>query len=397
MSPRSRQDTPNGDPSRWSPTSSEVDRRTLVNSLALAGVVGGVGLLSACGSGTSARPGTSSASISVRDQRGKTISLARPARRVVTLPMPAASLMIAVDQGPEHLVGMHQASWVAMRDGIMGKMFPAALRIPHGVASQGFAPNVESILALKPDVVVQWGDQGDGLIAPLTNAGLQVAALTGSTQKDIGTWITLFAELVGKPARAKEMNARIDREYQKAKTLGESRTSGPNILYFNQFANDLKVGATKTSDDFYIKLIGATNAATGHAGVNGTGMVGVDKEQVLAWDPDIILLGNFDKAMPKDLYSDAVWRSLTAVRSKRVYKVPLGGYRWDPPSHESPLMWQWVDRIAYPQSGASDLRAQVKQYYAFVYGVTPTDAQLDTLLWMEANAESAHYQQFHAS
>lgn len=25
-----------------------------------------------------------------------------------------------------------------------------------------------------------------------------------------------------------------------------------------------------------------------------------------------------------------------AVKSKRVYKVPLGGYRWDPPSQESP-------------------------------------------------------------
>ena len=51
-------------------------------------------------------------------------------------------------------------------------------------------------------------------------------------------------------------------------------------------------------------------------------MVAVDVEQVVAWDPDVILLGNFDAAMPEDVYRSPAWRSLSAVRSRRVYKVP---------------------------------------------------------------------------
>ncbi len=382
-----------------------LQRRTFLHGLG-AVALGGGGLLSGCGdrSGTQAggqsgdQAGETTGGLTVTDQRGETISLPAPATRIVTLPMPAASLLIAVDQGADHLVGMHDASWVAIRDGIMADLFPAALEVPHGVADEAFAPNVESIATLEPDVVVQWGDIDDGLIAPLTNAGLQVAGLTGRTQEDVAAWITLFAALLGKPERGEQINARIADRYRQAQELAAGRQGpGPRILYFNRFLEDRKVAATQTSDDFYITLIGATNAATGEDGVGGSGMVGVDTEQVLAWDPDIILLGNFDTAVPDDLYSDPVWSELSAVRSRQVYKVPLGGYRWDPPSHESPLMWTWVAQVAYPGSGSVDLHGQIREHYDLLYGQSPTDAQIEGILWREANAGSANYEQFDAS
>src|SRR5699024_6539034 len=126
--------------------------------------------------------------------------------------------------------------------------------------------------------------------------------------------------------------------------------SPPTILYFNRFADgELKVAGQGTYNDFYIDLVRGTNPASGDNGATGTGMVGVDVEQVLSWDPDIVLLGNFDDAMPDVVYSDPVWQDVAAVSSRRVYKVPLGGYRWDPPSHESPLTWRWLSHLAFPK------------------------------------------------
>ncbi len=357
--------------------------------------------LSACGAtsdaGSPTGTGTSSATgVTVTDQRGVTISLPAPATRILTLPMPAASLLVAVDQGPEHLVGMHDASWVAMRDGIMGEMFPEALQIAHDVADQEFAPNVESIVALEPDVVVQWGEQGEGIIAPLENAGLQVVGLALGDQQDVAAWITLFSELLGKPERGVDMNRRIDAAYAQAKALGETRgADGPRIVYFLRFAEGLRVAAAETYNDSYITLVGGRNVAAGADGA-GSGMVDVDVEQVLAWDPDIVLLGNFDEAMPEDVYDAPVWAGLSAVASRQVYKVPLGGYRWDPPSQESPLMWSWLAQLAFPGE-ASTLRADVADHYQFLYGMSPTQAQLDRMLWAEVNAESANYAQFDAS
>jgi iron complex transport system substrate-binding protein len=275
-------------------------------------------------------------------------------------------------------------------------MFPSLLRVPHEIATSDFTPNVESILALNPDVVVQWSDSA--LVAPLESAGLKVVGIKNNgTQDDVDAWAALFATMLGKPARARSMKTRSDKELAAVRGLSSSTAkNGPSILYFNRFAGGLKVAATSTYNDFYISLVGGTNPATGSSGVPGVGMVGVDVEQVLAWDPEVILLGNFDAAMPDDLYSNPVYANVSAVRSRRVYKVPLGGYRWDPPGQESALMWHWLSSIAHPGTGSSPLRDLMSSYYRFLYSYRLNDAQMNAILWTDVNGASAHYQQFDA-
>ena len=202
------------------------------------------------------------------------------------------------------------------------------------------------------------------------------------TQEDVDAWVTMFAAMLGKPERAAEIKARSDKELAEIKALAAGRGSaGPSILYFNRFTGGLKVAAANTYNDFYIKLVGGSNPATGKDPLPGSGMVGLDVEQVLRWDPEVILLGNFDQAMPQDIYSDPVWQNVSAVRSRRVYKVPLGGYRWDPPGQESPLMWLWLSDIAFPQA-RSGLRGKVTEYFRFLYNHEPTAAELDKILWI---------------
>lgn len=387
-------------------SSPDSSRRALLTAAAYgAGAV----FLSSCTQGPKAPsnppPGSASAGaavtppagITVTDQRGKVLVFDRPVTRVVTIPMPAASLLAAVDRGASHLAGMHNASWVAMRDGAMGELFPAALNIPHDIATTDFTPNVESIRALNPDVVVQWSDAD--LTAPLENAGMKVLGIRNTgTQEDVDTWVSLFATMLGRPGRAVDMKARSDKELAEVKADAAARPGpGPRIIYFNRFSGGLKVAGTSSYNDFYIKLVGGLNPASGDQGVKGTGMVGVDVEQVLAWDPEIILLGNFDDALPAAVYGDPVWQSVSAVQSRRVYKVPLGGYRWDPPGQESPLMWRWLSDISFPAGRPSALRGKVAEYFDFLYGQSPSPAQLDKILWREANGASANYGQFDAS
>ncbi len=385
----------------------EANRRSV---LAAAFYGGGALFLASCAPGSTsppagtaqsgaATPGSApgSAGIQVTDQRGTVLNFERPVTRVVTIPMPAASLLVAVDQGASHLAGMHNASWVAMRDGIMGTMYPEALNIPHDIATTDFTPNVESIRALNPDVVVQWSDAQ--LTAPLEQAGMKVLGITNSgTQQDVDTWTALFATMLGQPDRAVQMKARSDQHQKSIEAEAASRaTGGPGIIYFNRFSGGLKVAGNGSYNDFYIKLVGGHNPATGPQGLQGKGMVGVDVEQVLAWDPEVILLGNFDEAMPGDLYGNPVWQSVSAVRSKRVYKVPLGGYRWDPPSQESPLMWRWLSDISFPSGNRSALRDETSDYFDFLYRHRPSTPEMDKVLWTEVNGASANYRQFDAS
>lgn len=60
------------------------------------------------------------------------------------------------------------------------------------------------------------------------------------------------------------------------------------------------------------------DAELGQRGLRG-------RREYLAWNPDIVLLGNFDETMPQHIYQNKVWQSVSAVKSRRVYKIPLGG------------------------------------------------------------------------
>ena len=82
------------------------------------------------------------------------------------------------------------------------------------------------------------------------------------------------------------------------------------------------------------------------------------------------------------------------MKSKRVYKVPLGGYRWDPPSHESPLMWTWLSQIAFPDGTDGGLREKIVADYKYFYRHTPTPQQIDAILSLEVNGASAGYDSF---
>lgn len=350
-----------------------------------------------CGTGTSGHHGDGPNAITVTDQRGVKVTFDHPVRRVVTLPVPAASMLVAVDRGAEHLVGMQRSSWVAAREGILSRMFPAVVKVPHDVADQSFTPNVESILALHPDVVVQWADHGAGIVDELVNAGLTVIGLDYGTQHDLETWVGLFATALGKPERGTAIVRRMHSRLAavKARPHGPAGPR-PKIVYL-RYADGLKVAGRSSYNDFYIKLVGGRNPASEDRSYPGTGSgAAVDVEQVLAWDPDIVLLSNFDQAMPEDVYRNRIWKDVSAVRSRRVYKIPLGGYRWDPPSQESPLMWQWLSAIAYPHGKAVDLRGEILGYYRFLYGHEPSSAEIDAMLWTHANDGSAAYRQFSA-
>lgn len=332
---------------------------------------------------------TTTGPVTLVDQRGVSLTLDSPAERIVTIPMPAAALLIALDGGPGRLVGIHSSSARAIRDELLGELYPQARDLRADVANDSFAPNVESIVALNPDLVVQWGDQGSQIIAPLENVGLKVVGLKYGTQDDLEASMRLLGDAIGKPERATALI-----EWHRS-AMGEvaAKVAGavdrPRILYFNRLKSDLKVAGTGTYNDFYISLAGGRNAAAVLPG-----MAPVNAEQVAAWDPDIILVGNFDGATPADVYANPAWQALSAVKARAVYQVPVGGYRWDAPNQESPLMWWWLATLAHPDLVDLDLPAEIRRRYRVVYGAEPTQGQLQRVLRTDLNSSAPGYARF---
>lgn len=330
--------------------------------------------------------------VEVTDQTGETIRLEAPAERVVTIPMPAASMFIAVDGSADKLAGMHQASKDALLDGVLGEFYPGAADVRSDVVGAEFVPNIETLLAADPDVVFQWADRGTDVISPMTSAGLNVVGLRYGTQELAEGWIRIMGAVAGQEEKAARLidwqqSALADMKERVAAVPEEDR---PRVLYFLRFLSDKKVAGEGTYQDSAIELAGGINPAD-----DLSDFPNVNLEQIVAWDPEVILLNNFESGLdPQDVYDDPLLAGVSAVKNRRVYRMPLGGYRWDPPSQESPLAWHWLAMVFHGDAIDFPIRDEIREAYAWIYGETPTDAQIDEILHVELNRGAAGYDRF---
>ncbi|HPQ38590.1 MAG TPA: ABC transporter substrate-binding protein [Synergistaceae bacterium] len=326
------------------------------------------------------------------DQGGQTITLSEPIQKAVTIPIPSASMFIALDGDTSRLAGMHRLSKSAMEGFLLGRFFPQALNIRDDVVGEGFMPNVETLAALNPDIVFQWGSWGEDIIEPIRNAGLRVALFKYGTQEYLEGWISMFGSVLGKEEKAHTILAWHHATRKKLETAVAEipEEERPRVLYLLRYASGLKVSGRDTYNDFSIRLAGGKNVAK-----EAAQFAEVNEEQLILWDPEVILLNGFEKGVcPEDLYSNPKLASLSAVRNRRIYKMPLGGYRWDPPNQESPLMWQWLATVLHPEKFHWDLRKEMTEKYLYLYGKKPTSQDFEQIFRVAMNKSSSNYETF---
>lgn len=332
--------------------------------------------------------------ISLTDLEGRTVRLERPAERVAAIPIPMASIIIAMGQGTGRLAGMNQVAKSAVLEGILGKIFPEAAKIRADIAGQNFMPNVEALAATRPDLVIQWGGRGDDIVKPLTNAGLETLLIRYGTEDYARRYITLAARAVGKPERAVTNIAW--RERVEAEIAGKARAAAPGarpkVLHIQNALTNLTAAGSGSYEDSSIRLAGGKNVA---AELNN--IMPVNRERIAVWDPEVILLNGFEQDLtPEFIYKDPILSQTTAALTKRVYKYPLGGYRWDPPNQESPLTWMWLANLLHPELFSFDLRREIRGSFKELYAYDPSDADIDGILRLPIHISAAGYDRLRA-
>lgn len=334
--------------------------------------------------------------ITFTDQGGRTVTLAEPADRIASIPIPMASTIIAIDGGTSKLVGMNPTAKSAIVEGVMGTMFPEAKEIPSDITAPNFIPNIEELAATNPDLVIQWADYGSDMVDPITNAGLNVALISYGTEDKTRYYQEMVAKALGKPERAAEINGWRDAV---AKELAEKANAipveaRPKVLYLGRALSSLTASGNKGNyNGWQIELVGGVNAS---GDVEGNGTT-ISPEQIAEWDPDVILLNSFEAELGVDrIYNDPILSLTKAAQDRKVYKMPLGGYRWDPPSQESPLSWMWLANLLHPEIFSYDLRGEMKTAYKSLYGYDLSDDEIDGILWLGMQADAANYAQFQA-
>ena len=330
---------------------------------------------------------TQSLALSVRDQNGHLVEIPESVERVVTITIPLASMIMAVDQGTERLVGMHKASRMDIEHGILGRIFPAASQIPYNMAGDGFVPNVEALATQAPDVVFQWGDRGENIVRPLRQLGLPVLTLKYGDSAWAADWLRMVGQALGKVERANRLADWFEQRLSHIQQQAQSIQQSPRALYLFRIRSGFQVAGANTSMGSDLGKVGARNMAA-----NVPGFASVDIEQLILWDPELILLNNFEPGItPEEIYSDPRLQDISAVRHRRVYVYPYGGFRWDPPSQETPLALDWLFALAHPDKAEPEFRQRIRKAYRLLYDYEVSEQDLNDLLKLEINGESRNY------
>ncbi len=324
------------------------------------------------------------------DQRGKTFTFSEPARRVVTIAIPLFWTFITVDGSDARVIGANAVAMSQGKDGIVNKVFPHAGSVATTITRGGtFTPNIEVLLGMNPDAVFQWADRGDELIDALDRAGMRAIGVKNtSSESDIEAWIHMSGVVAGREARADSIirwmragNARFD-----SLTAPIAVSERPRVLTLTEYSRVITANGPTSYAGRIVQRAGGANAAT----TDGT--VGI--EQVLAWNPDVILLTAFETKHPADLIADPRWAQTNAARNHRVYKLPFGVTRWGGYGPESPLFLTWLADLLHPNSFKLPLRDEMRAAYRTLFRYELTDADVDQVLQMEENRSSAAYSRF---
>jgi iron complex transport system substrate-binding protein len=105
----------------------------------------------------------------------------------------------------------------------------------------------------------------------------------------------------------------------------------------------------------------------------------VNMEKIVAWDPDIILLGmngSFDS-----IETNTAFKGLRASKSGRVYKVPAGIFYWDMTSCETALLPLFLAKKFHPDLFKEwDIIREMREFYAEIYGIDLANRDAERIL-----------------
>jgi iron complex transport system substrate-binding protein len=279
-------------------------RRTVVSRLVL---VIALALL-ACGRPSSGARGT----IVVVDDAGDSVSVRAPAARVVSLIPATTELLFAIGAGAA-VVGRTQ--WCDYP--------PEALRVTD--LGPGINPNLEAVLAARPDLVVLYNSAQHATVAArLRELGIPAIRVNTDALADVERVGRLLGRLTGHTRGADSVSAAFDTALAAAGAAGRRERKRVLILVWEQPPMTLGRGSFLSE---LVERAGGENVF----GDIASSSAPVSIEAVSARDPDLILTA---AAGPASIVDRPEWQVVRAVRERRLLRIT--GTEYDRPGPRSP-------------------------------------------------------------
>jgi iron complex transport system substrate-binding protein len=310
----------------------------------------------------------------ITDAAGRTVDVPDRVERVLPAGPPASVLLYML--GPAAMVGWAHGPSAAAK----AYLEPGVAGLPElGALTHGDAVDTAAIGRLHPDLIVDFGTvsprYGDLATKVQAATGVPYLLLDGRLEKTPDA-LRLLGAVLGDAARGERLAAAAEQILSATRNAAAGSGSSPLRAYYGRGPDGLTTGTSDSISLEDLRWLGLSNVA-GDSGRGG--FVKTTREQLLAWNPDLVL--TLDPAFATSLRSDPAWAGLSAVRNGRVLLAPRLPFGWidEPPSVNRLLGLVWLAHQLHLSAG-DGLRGKTRDFYHLFYRVDPTDAQLDELL-----------------
>lgn len=252
---------------------------------------------------------------------------------------------------------------------------------------QGDAVNYEAVIAAGPTIALNVTSINDGSIdasdALAEQLGVPVV-MVSSDLLDAPAVYRFMGELFGVEEQAEALAAYAEETFNAISSLDIPNEEKVRIYYGNG-EDSLETAPAGSSHGQIIDLVNAVNVADLELGDGSR--VQISAEQLLAWDPDVIIVNGEPKAdmtgsaAAEAILADPLFATLKAVQNGAVYGTPNAPFSWvdRPPGPNRIVGMRWLSGLIYPTYLNFDVDEEVREFFQLFYHVELSDEQLTQL------------------
>ena len=279
------------------------------------------------------------APIRLTDMAGRSLELTAPAQRLVSTFKPATLCLVSLGLA-KTLVGVDNPS---RRDKLQTRVYPPISQIP-GVGQKAAGVNFETIVSLKPDLVLLYAQMDGPIMAKrLKRLGIESMIILPETFDTIKQSLDLMARACGVGFRAKKVKTAMDG------ILDTITQTLPRDIHHQRayFASTLGIFNTTTGNLIQDEIMTRAGLENVSASLKGY-FQDISPEQLIRWNPDIIIASQHLPQSQVKFLSNRALAQISAIQTHQIFRCPSNLAPWDFPSPLSVLASLWMAQRAYP-------------------------------------------------
>ena len=243
----------------------------------------------------------------------------------------------------------------------------------------------EELLKINPDMVLVTSTEK---AAELRNAGINSINLMYLNYEDFKKSTLIMGQVLGKEYadRAQKVADYTEWMMETLKSdLKDIKSEEKPIVHYIMTSdpnNPYSSGGGGSIMDEWITMAGG-KMATADLG-KGMGLKDVTAEQILATNPDVIMIDGDNAAEVRDAPRKMPeWSDITAVKNNEIYCIPKGCFWWGRLCGDTPLQPLWAASVLYPEKISYNIHEETKKFYRDFKLCDLTDEEVDRLLRVE--------------